>query len=393
MRQAEIHLAEPGEMGRQDDAAAVAGPAVHVQCGVVGREVGVAGVAEDALDEIQVRDQPARHEEAHLHPLLRGHPGYRRAHERAEQQAHHRLDRPLPPGGERQAPQLRRRTERLLQQPQEGVQRHPGLVPGDRQPAFRDVKHALRGAAVVDRIVEHPVVEPVARDEGVLPDIAIERQAQLTGEPVLVEYERLAGQADRGRCSAQGEQAVEIVLDPAVGGAEMIGQEPCLLPIAGEQIPRQVKEILVAGRRRRELDAHGRELEQNGADGGPTIGLADGTVGTETDGALEVHDGSGDDVRLATALSQRLTGVGFRQPASASALSSARRAATHMASGPTCVLPRAAARSPGPSPRGPRSSAPPRPGRSPGPRRRYCCPHRGARTPLPARSAWRAGQC
>ena len=35
--------------------------------GVVARQVGIAGVAEDALHEVEVGDQPAGHEEAHLH--------------------------------------------------------------------------------------------------------------------------------------------------------------------------------------------------------------------------------------------------------------------------------------------------------------------------------------
>ena len=39
--------------------------------GVVLGQVGIAGVAEDALDEVEVGDQAAGHEEAHLHALLR----------------------------------------------------------------------------------------------------------------------------------------------------------------------------------------------------------------------------------------------------------------------------------------------------------------------------------
>ena len=94
VRQAEIFLADPGEVRREDDAAAVAGPAVHVERGVVGRQVGVAGVAEDALHEVEVGDQPAGREEPHLQPLLRRHLRHRGADQGPEQQGHHGLDRP-----------------------------------------------------------------------------------------------------------------------------------------------------------------------------------------------------------------------------------------------------------------------------------------------------------
>jgi hypothetical protein len=44
------------QMGSEDDAARMAGPMVHVQSGVILREAGVAGVAENAFDEVQVAD-------------------------------------------------------------------------------------------------------------------------------------------------------------------------------------------------------------------------------------------------------------------------------------------------------------------------------------------------
>ena len=73
VRQAEVFLAQPGEMGREDDAAAVAGPVVHVERRVVRGQVGIAGVAEDALDEVEIRHQPTGHEEPDLHALFRQH--------------------------------------------------------------------------------------------------------------------------------------------------------------------------------------------------------------------------------------------------------------------------------------------------------------------------------
>ena len=121
-----------------------------------------------------------------------------------------------------------------------------GLVGRDRQPALGDVEDALGGAAVVDRVVEHAVVEAVAGDQLVLVPVPVEREAQLAGEAVLVEDERLGGEAldlaGRRAC-----RLVEVVLDPPVGGAEVVRQEPGLLAVAGEEVAGEVEDVLVAG--------------------------------------------------------------------------------------------------------------------------------------------------
>jgi hypothetical protein len=68
--------------------------------------------------------------------------------------------------------------------------------------------------------VEHAVVEAVARDQPVFVVVRVEREAQLAGEAVLVEDEGLGGEADAGRAL----ELVEVVLDPPVGGAEVVGR-------------------------------------------------------------------------------------------------------------------------------------------------------------------------
>ena len=79
--------------------------------------------------------------------------------------------------------------------------------------------------------------------------VAVERQGQLAGEAVLVEDQRVGGQPDlAGRAGAA--QLVEILLDPAVGGAEVLGQQPGLLPVAGEEVAGEMEAVLVAAARR-----------------------------------------------------------------------------------------------------------------------------------------------
>ena len=54
-------------MGSDDNTAGVTGPRLRIEGGVVFREMRIAGVAEDAFDEIEVGDEGARNEEAGLH--------------------------------------------------------------------------------------------------------------------------------------------------------------------------------------------------------------------------------------------------------------------------------------------------------------------------------------
>ncbi|MEY4006304.1 MAG: hypothetical protein RLZZ221_2400 [Verrucomicrobiota bacterium] len=65
--QAEFALGESVEVRGEDHAAGVSRPVGRIEGGVVGGEVRVAGVAEDALDEVEVGHERPRDEEARLH--------------------------------------------------------------------------------------------------------------------------------------------------------------------------------------------------------------------------------------------------------------------------------------------------------------------------------------
>ena len=182
----------------------------------------------------------------------------------------------------------RRRAQGRLEQGEVGAERHAQLVRRDRQAAFGDVEHALGRAAVVRRVVQHAVVQPVARDQLVAPGVAVDREGQLAREAVLVQHQRLGGKPDGLRERRGGPQAVDVVLDPAVGGAEVLGEQARLLAIPGEQVAGQPQDILTVDIRR-DPGAHGRELEQDRADGGTTLRQPDRPVRPQSYDTLELH--------------------------------------------------------------------------------------------------------
>ena len=143
------------------------------------------------------------------------------------------------------------------------------------------MKHALGRATVAHRVVQHAVVETVARDQLVLPRVAVDRQRQLARETVAVENQGLRGKRDGGRHADGAEKPVDVVLDALVGGAQMLGQEPGLFAVAREEIAGQVEHLLVAcvGRN---ANAHRRELEQDRADGRVAFRQPDLAVGPQS---------------------------------------------------------------------------------------------------------------
>jgi hypothetical protein len=69
--QAEILLGQRGQVRSKNDRAGVPGPAAGLKPGVVLGQVRIAGIAEDLLDEVEVRDQRAGGEQADLAALGR----------------------------------------------------------------------------------------------------------------------------------------------------------------------------------------------------------------------------------------------------------------------------------------------------------------------------------
>jgi len=113
-----------------------------------------------------------------------------------------------------------------------GEQRDRDLVGRDRQAALGNVKDALRRPPIARGVVEHAVVEPVARYDLALPLVALHRQGQLAREAVAVENERFTGKTNRLLQPEVGELGVEKGLDPLVGRIQVLAQEAALLAVA-----------------------------------------------------------------------------------------------------------------------------------------------------------------
>ncbi len=165
VRQAEGHLGDPGEVRREDHSAGVAGPGLRLQGGVVLRQVRVAAVAEDAFDEVEVGHEPTGNDEPGLHALLTHVAGHCRGNQRTQLEGDEAGRRHLLVGGVGQHEVDLRGLERELQQPGEDGLRYTDLVVRDGQATLGDVEDACGGAAVVRRVVEHTVRQPVAAQQ------------------------------------------------------------------------------------------------------------------------------------------------------------------------------------------------------------------------------------
>ncbi len=84
--QAECFFGELREMRREDDAAGVAGPVLDIEAGVIFGQEGIAGVAEDGFDEIEIGDESTRGRRSGLPWFCGADAGDFRADERAQQQ-------------------------------------------------------------------------------------------------------------------------------------------------------------------------------------------------------------------------------------------------------------------------------------------------------------------
>ena len=169
---AEVFLLQAGQVRRKDDAAGMAGPVQDVQRGVVFGQIGIAAIAEDAFDEIQIADQASGREEARLHGLLRVGAG-RGADDRAQQQRDEQAHLLVLIAGEGQGQHVPGGRRAAAQQGREGLLGYRDFVGGNRQAAFDNVKNALGGAAVALGIVQdalrHAIGLHVGRGETVAP--------------------------------------------------------------------------------------------------------------------------------------------------------------------------------------------------------------------------------
>ena len=222
-------------MRGEDHAPGVTAPVLGIEGGIVFRQVRVAGVAEDRLHEVEIADHAAGDKKPDLHAFFRSEAGHFGADDRAQQERHHRLGFFLLILGKGQAQQRGGRIQRGKQNATKHVLRHRLLVVGDRQSALRDVKHALRGAAVVDRIVQDAIGKTVAAHDVGLVVIGVRGQRQNAGEAGTIEDKGTAGQAERSVHVDFADIVVHKVLDAAVGRAEVVRQQARLFLIVREQ--------------------------------------------------------------------------------------------------------------------------------------------------------------
>ena len=165
VRQPELLLGEARQVGGEDHEAGVSGPGLGIERRVVLREVRIAAVAEDPLDEIEVGHHRRRGDETGLHTSFDGVAGHGRNHDRAQEQGDPARGTLKVVRGVGQHQRLVRRKERLFHQPSERLPRHRDLVVLDRETALGDVEDALGGASVVGRVVQDAVDEAVAGQE------------------------------------------------------------------------------------------------------------------------------------------------------------------------------------------------------------------------------------
>jgi hypothetical protein len=175
----------PGRCGRSS---------ARVQRGVVLGQVRIPGVAEDGLDEVEVGHHATGHDEADLEALLGGHPVDVGDDGGTQQQRHEALGRAFGVGGPRQLQGLGRCVERGGEDTGSDIAIDGDLLVGDRQPALGEVEDARGGAAVVGRVVQDAVEEPVARQQFRAERVTVNGERQFPSHAGLVQDQGAAGE-------------------------------------------------------------------------------------------------------------------------------------------------------------------------------------------------------
>ncbi len=219
-------------------------PVWPVQCstssaGVVFRQVRIAGVAEDALHEIQVADQAAGREEADLHRLLRISPGGR-ADDRAQQQRDEQPGLILLVAGEGQGQQVGGRAQRLGKQGGESVHSGPrSCRPGTGRPPSTMWKMPWVVRRSLFGLCSTPCGDAVGVDVRGLEEIAARRQGHGARHAGPVEDEG-AGRQPRSAAGADVlDVGVEEGLDAGVGRTEPVAQQLVFLVVVAQQRARR----------------------------------------------------------------------------------------------------------------------------------------------------------
>ena len=230
-REAEFLFREQREVRGEHDAAGVAAPVFGIERGVVFREARIAGVAEDAFDEVEIADETAGDEETDFHFLLGGKTRDGGADHGPEQQGDHAFRGGRLRRQEGQAFHRGGRLQGMLQELGKNGLGHGLLVVGHGQAVLGDVENALRGAAVAQRIVQHALAHAVGSDDVGPEDVAIRRERERAGQTAAIEDEAHRGQARR----IGPEAGIKVVLDALINRAKVIGEQAVLLAAEGDE--------------------------------------------------------------------------------------------------------------------------------------------------------------
>src|SRR5262249_20590092 len=145
-------------------------------------------------------------------------------------------------------------------------------------------------------------------DQLVVPSVGVHGKRQLPCQPIVIEDQRLARKPYRLSEGRGRKESVDVVLDPAIGRAEVLGEEPGLLAVAGEEVAGQVEHLLVT-RVGGDLDSHRGQLEQNRADSRAPLRQPRRPVRFESDGTFQLHGWSPVSYQL-SAISYQLIAIG-----------------------------------------------------------------------------------
>ena len=233
MRKSHFLLCESIQVRSQDHASGVSAPMLGIEGGVIFWEQRVAGITEDALDEIEVRHQRSGDEETNFHALARHHARNLRADDRANEQRDHARGRRGPRRRERQLQKFLRRMKRAGQKVGKNRFGDTLLVIGNGQPSLGDMKDAGGSAPVRLRIVKNPVAQPIAAQHRRGDFVFVGWQGQDPGQAILIQDEGVPRQfPGDGRV---GQIVVDEVVNPAVHRTGMTAKQSVLLAALGDK--------------------------------------------------------------------------------------------------------------------------------------------------------------
>ena len=186
----------------------------NIEPGIKFGKIGIAAIAKNTFNKIQVTDQVARCEEMDLHCLLGFLARYLRTNNRTQQQRNKHLCRIRQSGSKRYRQQLIRRVECPSEHIGKGILRDRFLVAGNRQATFTYMKRTLRGTTVTGRVMQYALRYPVAGYDIGMKFILAHRQGQLPCHAMSIQHKGLRWQHRYSIQSNISEIALQEVLYP-----------------------------------------------------------------------------------------------------------------------------------------------------------------------------------